>query len=511
MTDTGAVLAAAAALVILGVVASKVSARLGVPALLLFLVLGMAAGSEGIGGIEFADHEAAQSIGVVALAVILFAGGFDTEWPSVRPVVGRAVLLATVGVALTALIAGLVAAWTLGISLTAGLLVGAIISSTDAAAVFSVLRSRSVGLRPPLRPLLELESGSNDPMAVFLTIGLLELLTDDSASVVDLVPIFVVQMAVGGAVGFALARLAVVVINRAHLEYEGLYPVVLIALVLLVYGVAAVGGGSGFLAVYVAGLVMGEARLLHKRSLMRFADGIAWLMQIAMFLVLGLLVFPSEVMSVAGRALLVSLVLIFVARPLATGPLLLLTRLGVRETAMVSWVGLRGAAPIVLATFPLVEGLPEGDLIFNVVFFVVLTSVLVQGTTIPFVARRLGVDAPLAPRPTYSFDIVDTSGGDTEVHEMVVAPGSVAADSPIVDLDLPDGALIVLVSRDGQFVIPQGSTVLRTGDTVLVLAAGTALATARALVAGESGEPEARPPWWARWRRPGGHGERSTA
>lgn len=486
MGDAGGVMAAAAGLVLLGVVASKVSARLGVPALLLFLMLGMLAGSEGVGGIDFADFEAAQTVGVVALAVILFSGGLDTDWSTVRPVLGRGVLLATLGVLMTAAVAGVFAAWILGVSLTAGLLLGAIISSTDAAAVFSVLRSRSVGLKGQLRPLLELESGSNDPMAVFLTLGFLELLTDDTTAVIDLVPIFVAQMAVGGLIGFLVAKGAVVAINRVRLEYEGLYPVVLMALVLLIYGVTATLGGSGFLAVYVAGLVMGNARFLHKKSLVRFADGLAWLMQIAMFLVLGLLVFPSDVVSVAGRALLVSLVLIFLARPLATGTLLLLTRFGVRETAMVSWVGLRGAVPIILATFPLVEGVPQGELIFNVVFFTVLTSVLLQGTTIPLVARWLQVDAPLEQRPAYLFDVIDSGGGEADLHEITVVDGSPAANNQIVDLHLPDGALIVLISRNGEFVVPKGSTVLRSGDTVLVLAAGQALIDAQALISGTS-------------------------
>lgn len=485
MTGPHASMAAVAVLMLLGVGASKVSSRLGVPALLLFLLLGMLAGSEGVGGIEFDDFELAQGIGVVALAFILFAGGFDTEWGEVRPVAGRALLLATLGVFVTAVVSGAFAAWVLGISLTAGLLLGAIISSTDAAAVFSVLRSRSVGLRGQLRPLLELESGSNDPMAVFLTLGFLELLTEPDTPLLELVPVFVMQMAVGGLVGFALARGAILAINRIRLEYEGLYPVVMIALVLLTYGGAALLGGSGFLAVYVCGLVMGNGRFLHRKSLMRFADGLAWLMQIAMFLVLGLLVFPSDVLPVAGEALLVSLVLILVARPVAAGLVLLLTRFGVRETAMVSWVGLRGAVPIVLATFPLVEGVEQADLIFNVVFFIVLTSVLLQGTTIPTVARWLHVDAPLPePRP-YMLDVVEAGNGTTELHELVVPLDAPAAGQQLVDLRLPPGALVVLISRGDEFVVPQGSTVLRPDDNVLLLADETTLADARRLLTGD--------------------------
>ncbi len=475
-------MAAAAVLVLLGVVASKVSAHLGIPALLLFLLVGMAAGSEGVGGIEFEDYEMAQAIGVVALAFILFAGGFDTDWGSVRPVVGPSLLLATAGVLVTALVSGAFASWVFDMSLTAGLLLGAVISSTDAAAVLSVLRSRSVSLRGRLRPLLELESGSNDPMAVFLTVAFLELLTEDGATVAGLVPLFLAQMAVGGVAGVLAGKGAVLAINRVRLEYEGLYPVVMIALVLLTYGVAATLGGSGFLAVYVAGLVMGHERFVHKRSLTRFADGLAWLMQIAMFLVLGLLVFPSDLAPVAGKALLVSLVLIFVARPLAAGPLLLLAGFRPREALMVSWVGLRGAVPIVLATFPLVEGLAQAELLFNVVFFIVLTSVLLQGTTIPVVARWMGVDAPLERRRRQLVDAVEAGSAMTDLHEVVVAADSLAAGRQIVDLQLPQGVLVVLVHRADDFVIPQGSTVLMPGDTVLLLADDGALALARSLI-----------------------------
>jgi len=486
MSDPSPLMAAAALLILLGVLASKASSRLGVPALLLFLVIGMLAGSEGIGQIDFEDYELAQATGVVALAFILFAGGLDTKWSSVRPVLVRGVLLATVGVAVTALVVGVVAAWVLDLSLTAGLLLGSIVSSTDAAAVFSVLRSHSVSLRGMLRPLLELESGSNDPMAVFLTLGFLELLSEPGTSVVELLPIFVAQMSVGAAVGYAFARGSVVLINRLRLEYEGLYPVLMIAVVLLTYGTAALLEGSGFLAVYVAGIVMGNASFVHRKSLMRFADGLAWLMQIAMFLVLGLLVFPSDLWSVAGQALLISAVLIFVGRPVATFAVLPATGARLPETLMVSWVGLRGAVPIVLATFPHAEGVVEADVIFNVVFFIVLTSVLVQGTTIPMVARWLRVDAPLPTRRAYPLESVASSDASTDLHEIAIPEDSPAAGRQLVDLRLPQGALVVLVSRDEDFVVPQGSTVLLPGDNVLLLADETTLPLARALLEGHS-------------------------
>ena len=487
MADPGPLMAAAAALVLLGVLASKISDRLGVPALLLFLVIGMLAGSEGLGGIDFTDFELAQAVGVVALAFILFAGGLDTEWRSVRPVLGSGVLLATFGVLVTAVVTGVVASWVLDVSLTVGMLLGAIVSSTDAAAVFAVLRSQSVSLKGRLRPLLELESASNDPMAVFLTVAFLELITEPGTTIFELIPVFLAQMSIGAAVGYVVARGSVAAINRLHLGYEGLYPVVLLAVVLLTYGVAAVLGGSGFLAVYIAGLVMGNSAFLHKKSLMRFSDGLAWLMQIAMFLVLGLLVFPSHLWPVAGRALLISAVLILVARPVATVAVLALTRFGARETLMVSWVGLRGAVPVVLATFPLVEGIPQADLIFNVVFFIVITSVLVQGTTIPVVARWLHVDAPLRHRRPYPLEFIESGNGTTDLHEIAIPEDSPAAGRQLVDLGLPRGALVVLVSREDEFVVPQGATVLLPGDTVLLLADQSTLSEARALIEGPGG------------------------
>jgi potassium/hydrogen antiporter len=479
MSGAEPVLAAAALLILVGVFASKVSSRFGIPALLLFLAIGMLAGSDGIGGIEFTDFELAQNVGVIALAYILFAGGLSTRWSDVRRVTAPGAALATAGVALTAIISGTVAAWVLDLSWTTGLLLGAILSSTDAAAVFSVLRSRSVSLRGEIRPLLELESGSNDPMAVFLTVALLELLTVPDASVLSLVPMFAQQAVVGAVVGVVAAKAAVVMINRLRLEYDGLYPVVTLAVVVLTYSATAVLGGSGFLAVYLAGIVMGSSEFLHKKSLVRFHDAIAWLAQISMFLVLGLLVFPSALRSAALPALVVAFALVVVARPVAVFATLALTRFGLREMTMVSWVGLRGAVPIILATFPLVEGIPNADLIFDVVFFAVLLSVMVQGTTIPVVARWLRVDAPLVEARPYPVEAVSSGHGGAELHELKVAKGSAADGGALIDLAMPEGSLVVLISRDGEFVVPQGSTLLREDDQVLVLADDEALPTIR--------------------------------
>jgi cell volume regulation protein A len=388
-------LLAASGLLLLSVIASKASERLGVPALLLFLVIGMLAGSDGLGGIHFDNPWLAQSLGVVALAFILFAGGMDTEWVVVRSQFGRGLALSTLGVAITAGLVGGFAVTVIGMSWLEGLLIGAIVSSTDAAAVFAVMRSRSVSLRGPLKPLLELESGSNDPMAVFLTLGLLSLMTGASTSAIDLVPMFARQMTLGAAIGYGVGKLMVLLINRLRLEYDGLYPVLTLSLVLLIYSGSAWLGGNGFLAVYLAGLVMGNSDFVHKRSLMRFHDGLAWLMQIAMFLTLGLQVFPAQLVSVAGTGLLLALFLMVCARPVAVFLTLAFTALTLRERTMVAWVGLRGAVPIILATFPLLAGIPQATMIFNLVFFIVLTSVLLQGTSIPLVARWLQVDEPL--------------------------------------------------------------------------------------------------------------------
>jgi cell volume regulation protein A len=483
MSDAEAWLVVVSALVLFGVVASKLSTRLGVPAVLLFLAVGMLAGSDGPGGIEFENYEFAQALGVTALAYILFAGGLATTWDDIRPVLRPGVALATVGVLVTAVLSGVVAVWALDLPLETGLLLGAIISSTDAAAVFSVLRSRNVSLRRPLRPLLELESGSNDPMAVFLTIGFLELVTDPSRSVGDLVPLFIAQMAIGGFAGLAAGRVGIWVLNRLRLDYEGLYPVLTLAMVAFTYSFTALLEGSGFLAVYLAGIVMARSRFIHKNSLMRFHDGIAWVAQIGMFLVLGLLVFPSDLPSVAGRGLVVAAALIVVARPVAV--LLTLWPFGLpwRERALVSWVGLRGAAPIILATFPLMEDASDAHLIFDTVFFIVITSVLIQGTTIRLVARWLGVTEPLPARAPWPVEAAAPELHDAALEELAVASESPAAGRPLVDLGLPTGTIVVLVERGGTFTVPTGATVLRGGDRLLVLGPDHGVTVLRSLLA----------------------------
>lgn len=471
------IILAAAVLLLTSVVASRLSGRIGVPALLLFLAIGMLAGSDGPGGIPFDNPLLAQGLGVVALAFILFSGGLDTRWADVRPVLGPSLALSTVGVLLTAGATGWVASVLLGVSVLEGLLLGAIVSSTDAAAVFAVLRGRSVRLPSRLRSLLELESGSNDPMAVFLTIGLIGLIRSADATPLGLALAFVRQMAIGGMAGYLLGRGGAAAVNRARLEYGGLYPVGTLGLVLLIYGLADLLGGNGFLAVYVAGIAMRREDFIHKRSLIRFHDGVAWLMQIVMFLTLGLQVYPSRLGGVAAAGTLIALFLMLIARPLAAFPILALARFGVREQALVAWVGLRGAAPIILATFPLVAGLPVAERFFHLVFFIVLISTVVQGPSIPWVARRLGLSSPETAPSGDPLDLVAMGG--RELLYLRVPEGGRVVGSRVLDLGLPAGTLLVLVERAGGALVPSGATVIEPGDRLVVLTSRAAAAELR--------------------------------
>jgi potassium/hydrogen antiporter len=460
----------AAALLLLSILASKLSSRLGVPALLFFLLVGMLAGADGPGGIYFDDFRVAQAVGSFALVFILFSGGLDTNWQYVRPILWPGVALSTIGVLLAAVIAGAFAHFALGLSVLEGVLLGAIVSATDAAAVLGLLRAGTLHLRGKLAPLLEFESGSNDPMAVFLTIGAIQLISNPDMSPPTLIWRFVTQMLVGAAVGFLVGRGAVILINRLRLAFDGLYTVFTIAVVFIVFGGTEALGGNGFLAAYVAGITMGNRKFVHKRSLMHFHDGLSWLMQITMFLILGLLVFPSRLPAIAGVALLFTAFMILVARPLSVLLTLLPVRLTLADKAFLSWGGLRGAAPVVLATFPAVAGIPSAEMIFNVVFFVVLLSVLLQGTSARFAARLLKVEAPPKERngdvkPERLLNLT------RELREIILPANSPAIGRTLVELDLPTGFLVVLIDRRGESIVPNGDTALEAGDHLLVLAA----------------------------------------
>ncbi len=470
MTSIEFILFIGAVLLLLSILSSKLSTRFGVPALLVFLAVGMLAGSEGLGGIYFDDPFIAQAIGVTALAFILFSGGFDTDWQQIRPVLWEGAVLATLGVILTAVVMGLFIRVVFQLPLVESMLFASVMSSTDAAAVFAVLRSRGINLPEKLRTLIEFEAGANDPMATLLTIAFIELLTEPSATLGAFVPTFILQLVLGAGLGFVLGRASAYTINRLRLQSEGLYPVMTVALVMLIYGATALVGGNGFLAVYIAGLVLGNSNIVHKRTLMRFHDGLAWLMQIAMFLVLGLLVFPSELVAVAGPSLLAAGFLILVARPVAVLLLLLPSKLSFRAKLLTAWIGLRGAVPIVLATFPLLAGVPGADAIFNVVFFVVLTSVLIQGPLIPYITKWLGLQEQGAeiPYPTRVF--LPEVSTESRVIELNILPESGLAGKNVVDLKLPVGALIVLINRGNSPIVPSGATTLEIGDELLILA-----------------------------------------
>jgi potassium/hydrogen antiporter len=473
--ETSLLLLTTGFLVLASILASRVSDRMGVPALIVFLAIGMLAGSDGPGGIHFDDASMAYFVGTIALAFILFAGGLDTNFRIVRPVLGRGIILSTFGVMITAFLVGLFAWAVLGFDILTGLLLGAIISSTDAAAVFSVLRSRGVGLKGDLKPLLELESGSNDPMAVFLTLSMTQLLMAPGFNWPALLPAFALNMLVGIAVGLAAGRGASYLFGRIRLEYEGLYPVLYMSLVLLTFGATELFKGNGFLAVYLCGMTLNGADFAHKRYVVKFHDGLAWLMQILMFLVLGLLVYPSQLPGVVGTGLLVALFLMFVARPAAVAVGLWGSPFPWRQRILVAWTGLRGAVPIVLATFPLIAGFEHSGLVFDIVFFTVLTSVLIQGTLLMPVARLLKVDEPMASRPRFTLEIERHGQAQGETREIEVLPNMAAVGRTVADLGVPPDVLILLIGRGDGYVVPRGQTRIQAYDTLLMLGDPAAL------------------------------------
>ncbi|HEY8935178.1 MAG TPA: potassium/proton antiporter [Cyclobacteriaceae bacterium] len=458
-------------LLFVSIIASKTSFRYGIPTLILFLIIGMLAGSDGPGKIYFNDPEIAQFLGVVALTFILFSGGLDTKMESIRPVLKDGISLSTLGVLITASSVGLFSYYVLNFSIIEGLLLGAIVSSTDAAAVFSILRSRSIGLKGDIRPLLEFESGSNDPMAYFLTISLVYLATTKEASVLSLIPKFFIGMALGALCGYVMGKIMTWTVNHISLEIEGLYPVLILSLIFFTYSFTDRIGGNGFLAIYIAGIILGNSNFIHKKSLMKFYDGQAWLMQIVMFVTLGLLVYPSHIIPILGDGFMISAFLIIVARPLAVFTCLSFARnLNFRSKLFISWVGLRGAAPIVFATYPLLAGVPYAPDIFNLVFFISATSVLLQGTTLPYVARWLHVSVPQKLKRKFPLDIELKDDFKSELFEFDIPEGSSSVGKAVVELNIPKTALIVMIHREGKYMTANGETILQAGDHLLLMA-----------------------------------------
>lgn len=456
-------------LLFISIVVGKTSYKFGVPTLVLFLAIGMLAGSDGIGGIRFDDPSVAQFIGIVSLNFILFSGGLDTNWSYVKPILWQGITLSTLGVVLTAVSLGVFVWYITDFTIYESLLLGSIVSSTDAAAVFSILRSKSLALKANLRPTLELESGSNDPMAYVLTIAFLGLVVNQNLSIYSLIPLFFQQMILGGLGGFLFGKLSKIIINRIKLDFEGLYPVLVIALMFVTFSATDFVGGNGFLAVYICAVYLGNQDLIHKKTILKMFDGLAWLMQIVLFLTLGLLVYPTQIIPVIGIGMLISLFLIFVARPLSVFISLLPFKMKNRSRFYVSWVGLRGAVPIVFATYPLLAGIEKANMIFNVVFFISLTSVLIQGTTLTLLAKWLHVALPEKVKRLAPTDAFLLEHPKTVMQEIEISNDAFAAGKKIVALGFPKTAIIAMIKRGDKYITPNGSTVIEANDVLIVL------------------------------------------
>lgn len=444
--------------------------KYGVPTLLLFLLVGMLAGSDGPGGIYFYDPKITKFIGAVALSFILFSGGLDTKWVDIKPIFWQGIILSTLGVVLTALVVGLLVTLLTDFTLLEGLLLGSIVSSTDAAAVFSILRSRGIGLKGKLRPLLEFESGSNDPMAYFLTIVFTYLVVNKDASYLALIPMFFQQMILGAVSGYFMGKLMHRIINRIKLEYEGLYSVLLLALVLFTFSFTEFIGGNSFLAIYISAFVLGNTDFIHKKSLTKHFDGQAWLMQIILFITLGLVVFPSQIVPYIGLGLLLSLVLILLARPISVFISLMFFKINTRQKIFISWVGLRGAVPIVLAMYPLTAGVEKANIIFNLVFFISLTSVLIQGTSIPLIAKWLNLVLPVSLKKKTTLDLEMAWKTKSIFRIIPVDSNFSCVGKSIVDLNLPNSIIIALIERNNKYFLNDGSTKILNGDKLYIMA-----------------------------------------
>lgn len=462
----------------LSILAGKAGHRFGVPALLLFLIVGMASGSDGL-GIQFENLAVAQAIGTIALCIILFSGGMDTKLEEIRPVAVQGVVLATIGVLLTAISTGVLIWWifdlthqALEVSLLTSLLLAATMSSTDSASVFSILRSKGLNLKNNLKPMLELESGSNDPMAYVLTVTLIDLIMMDASPNYWIAGgKLLMQLTIGAMAGYFMGKVAVRLINKIDIDNSSLYPILVFTCCIFIFSFTYFIQGNGFLAVYVSGLVIGNARFVHKRTTANFFDGLAWLSQLLMFLTLGLLVNPGELLTIIVPGLIISVVMILLTRPISVFACLLpFSKMGKKDKVFVSWVGLRGAVPIIFAILPLAAGVPHARLIFNIVFFCTLVSLVVQGTSLPKVATWLGLaEKPNNFNKLKEFDMDFSDDIKSVTTEITVTPQALRNGNHLMDLPLPDKTLAVLVKRDGKYFVPKGKTVLQENDKVLII------------------------------------------
>ena len=473
---TGNILLIGAVLLMAGILIQKPGYRFGIPALLLFLVVGMIFGCDGL-GVQFDDVRGAQFVGMVSLSIILFAGGLGTRIKDIKPILSPGIVLSTVGVLLTTAITGIFVWWISGLSWTSihfallpSMLLAATMSSTDSASVFGILGAQKMNLKHNLRPTLELESGSNDPMAYLITTMLVDVLvTGDSVTVVSLLRIFLVQFVLGALLGFAFGRLGVWMLNRLNLDNRALYPIMAVAICFLTFSLTDTFGGNGYLAIYVTGIVIGNEKVSFRRETITFIDGLSWLCQIVMFLMLGLLVNPLEMWQVAGMALLIGLFMIVVARPISVFfSLIPFSNIPFKGKAFISWVGLRGAVPILFATYPVVAGLEDHYTIFNIVFFITILSLLVQGTTITSMAQYLKLSEPLLNDVSdFGVEIPEDSG--SSLKDLYVTATMLEKGCFVRDLHLPQGQLVMMVKRDKELLVPNGQLELLEGDHLLII------------------------------------------
>ena len=462
-------LLAGSVILLFSVLLSKSSSRFGLPILIVFMVIGMLSGSEGIGGIHFENYELTHSLSLIALCLIIFSGGIETEMKDIRGNLGRGVALSSIGVLITTGVVGIFVHFLLKISLLESMLVGAILSATDAAAVFAVFKDKKAQVVAPNKNLLKFESGSNDPMAYFLVTIILGLIESGNFDSFDLGLSLFLNPAVGLLVGWLLSKAFISLNNVINLEFIGLYPALTLSFLFLNYSLAVQFGGNGFLAIYVFGLLISSKKILHKTFLYSFYDGVSWLSQIGLFVMLGLLVFPSRLMNIAPEGLVIAGFLILVARPVTIFLCLAFSRFNFKDKIFISWAGLKGATPIVFASLAAVKIGDRAHILFDVVFFVVLVSALIQGVTMKAVAKKLGLLYEAIEDPSFPIDFEVLEKTKNGIKKIVVEPGDHAIEKRVVDLNLPNGCLVLFIKRDGSFVIPDGSTSFLEHDRVLLV------------------------------------------
>ena len=462
-------------LLFVSIVVGKTGYRFGVPALLLFLLVGMLFGSDGL-GLQFHNAKIAKIIGMVALSVILFSGGMDTKFKEIRPILSPGIVLSTVGVFLTALFTGLFIWYLSGMSWTnihfpliTSLLLASTMSSTDSASVFAILRSQKMNLKHNLRPMLELESGSNDPMAYMLTIVLIQFIQSDGMGTGNIIGSFIIQFLVGAAAGYILGKLAILILNKINIDNQSLYPILLLSFVFFTFAITDLLRGNGYLAVYIAGMMVGNHKITFRKEIATFMDGLTWLFQIIMFLMLGLLVNPHEMIEVAVVALLIGVFMIVIGRPLSVFLCLLpFRKITLKSRLFVSWVGLRGAVPIIFATYPVVANVEGSNMIFNIVFFITIVSLILQGTSVSFVARLLHLSTPLE-KTGNDFGVELPEEIDTDLSDMTITMEMLNEADTLKDMNLPKGTLVMIVKRGDEFLIPNGTLKLHVGDKLLLI------------------------------------------